>query len=72
MGPAPDSAARASQEQEDQPDDEQDDTSSPQNRDGQQEAKQEVRRAATSYERPEFGAEDLGDINIPAFLRNRI
>ncbi len=37
----------------------------------QQEAKQEV-RSRTTFERPEFGAEDLGDINIPAFLRNRM
>src|SRR5438445_753247 len=29
-------------------------------------------RTITTYERPEFGTEDLGDINIPAFLRNRI
>jgi len=36
----------------------------------QMEAKQEVRRNA--LERPEFGTEDLGDINIPAFLRNRV
>jgi hypothetical protein len=36
----------------------------------QSEAKQEVRR--TTFERPEFGAEELGDINIPAFLRNRM
>ncbi len=34
-----------------------------------QETKQEVRR---TLERPEFGTEDLGDINIPAFLRNRM
>ena len=39
----------------------------------QSEAKQEVKsRTITTYERPEFGTEDLGDINIPAFLRNRI
>src|SRR5215472_4564564 len=36
----------------------------------QQEARQEpVRR---TIERPEFGMEELGDINIPAFLRNRM
>ena len=35
------------------------------------EAKQDqVRKPA--FERPEFGAEELGDINIPAFLRNRM
>ncbi len=40
----------------------------------QTEAKQEI-RSRTTFERPEFGAEDLGDINIPAFpafLRNRM
>ena len=36
----------------------------------QVEAKQEVTRR--TIERPEFGAEELGDINIPAFLRNRM
>src|SRR6202162_6004641 len=36
----------------------------------QVEAKQETMRR--TIERPEFGAEDLGDINIPAFLRNRM
>ena len=36
----------------------------------QVEAKQETMRRAV--ERPEFGAEDLSDINIPAFLRNRM
>jgi hypothetical protein len=25
-----------------------------------------------TIERPEFGTEELGDINIPAFLRNRM
>jgi len=29
----------------------------------------EVRK---QIERPEFGTEDMGDINIPAFLRNRM
>src|SRR5713226_7183793 len=36
----------------------------------QVEAKQETMRR--TIERPEFGAEELGDINIPAFLRNRM
>src|SRR6266542_2847872 len=36
----------------------------------QSEAKQEVVRR--TLERAEFGTEDLGDINIPAFLRNRM
>src|SRR3982074_1776556 len=36
----------------------------------QSDAKQETMRPTT--ERPEFGAEELGDINIPAFLRNRM
>jgi len=36
----------------------------------QQEAKQETMRRP--LERPEFGAEELGDLNIPAFLRNRM
>jgi cell division GTPase FtsZ len=36
----------------------------------QHEAKQETMRR--TIERPEFGAEELGDINIPAFLRNRM
>src|SRR5438094_6135544 len=35
------------------------------------EAKQEQGRKPI-LERPEFGAEELGDINIPAFLRNRM
>jgi hypothetical protein len=39
----------------------------------QSDAKQEVKgRTITTYERPEFGTDDLGDINIPAFLRNRM
>src|SRR5260370_362927 len=37
----------------------------------QQEAKQEV-RSRTTFERPEFGPQDLADINIPPFLRNRM
>src|SRR5207249_2143643 len=28
--------------------------------------------ARKTVERPEFGTEDMGDINIPAFLRNRM
>jgi len=32
-------------------------------------AKPEVKR---TFDRPEFGTEDLEDINIPAFLRNRM
>ncbi|GAC1663746.1 MAG: hypothetical protein PVS2B1_22950 [Candidatus Dormibacteraceae bacterium] len=36
----------------------------------QSDAKQESARR--TIERPEFGAEELGDINIPAFLRNRM
>src|SRR5437879_5070320 len=36
----------------------------------QQEARQETQRR--TIERPEFGHEELGDINIPAFLRNRM
>ena len=36
----------------------------------QQEARQETARR--TIERPEFGLEELGDINIPAFLRNRM
>jgi len=36
----------------------------------QQEARQETQRR--TIERPEFGLEELGDINIPAFLRNRM
>jgi cell division protein FtsZ len=35
------------------------------------EAKQEQTRKPV-MERPEFGAEELGDLNIPAFLRNRM
>jgi len=29
-------------------------------------------RKQPAFERPEFGSEDMGDINIPAFLRNRM
>ncbi len=36
----------------------------------QQDARQETARR--TIERPEFGLEELGDINIPAFLRNRM
>jgi cell division protein FtsZ len=38
------------------------------------EAKQDqsARKQPAFAERPEFGAEELGDINIPAFLRNRM
>src|SRR5205814_231538 len=36
----------------------------------QQEARQETARR--TIDRPEFGLEELGDINIPAFLRNRM
>jgi cell division protein FtsZ len=32
----------------------------------------EQSRKTIERERPEFGTEDMGDINIPAFLRNRI
>src|SRR2546423_30349 len=39
----------------------------------QQDARQVKRQETTrrTIERPEFGLEELGDINIPAFLRNR-
>src|SRR5436305_1381470 len=34
---------------------------------------QEARKQpAATFERPEFGSEEMGDINIPAFLRNRM
>ncbi|TMC85684.1 MAG: cell division protein FtsZ, partial [Chloroflexi bacterium] len=36
----------------------------------QHDARQETSRR--TIERPEFGVEELGDINIPAFLRNRM
>ena len=36
----------------------------------QQEARQETARR--TIDRPELGLEELGDINIPAFLRNRM
>jgi cell division protein FtsZ len=36
----------------------------------QQEARQDTTRR--TIDRPEFGLEELGDINIPAFLRNRM
>jgi cell division protein FtsZ len=35
------------------------------------EVKHDVRRTL-EHERPEFGTDDMGDINIPAFLRNRM
>src|SRR6266704_3268414 len=38
----------------------------------QSEAKQEVVRRTLERERPEFGTDEMGDINIPAFLRNRM
>jgi cell division protein FtsZ len=38
--------------------------------DARQDARQETQRR--TIERPEFGLEELGDINIPAFLRNRM
>jgi cell division protein FtsZ len=40
----------------------------------QSEARQEARQEITrrTIDRPEFGTEELGDLNIPAFLRNRM
>jgi cell division protein FtsZ len=35
------------------------------------EVRHDIRRTL-ERERPEFGSDDLGDINIPAFLRNRM
>jgi cell division protein FtsZ len=38
----------------------------------QVEARAQQQESRKTFERPEFGSEDLGDINIPAFLRNRM
>jgi cell division GTPase FtsZ len=38
----------------------------------QVEARAQQQEQRKTFERPEFGSEDLGDINIPAFLRNRM
>src|ERR1700730_144317 len=36
------------------------------------EVRHDVQRKAIERERPEFGTDDISDINIPAFLRNRM
>ena len=36
------------------------------------EVRHDTQRRAIERERPEFGTDEMGDINIPAFLRNRI
>src|SRR3989475_1734134 len=36
------------------------------------EVRHDVQRRAIERERPEFGTDEMGDINIPAFLRNRM
>ena len=36
------------------------------------EVKHDTQRRTLERERPEFGTDDTGDINIPAFLRNRM
>jgi cell division protein FtsZ len=36
------------------------------------EVRHDTQRKALERERPEFGTDEMGDINIPAFLRNRM